>query len=851
MSKTISLLKKHGLLATTAAAGLAVAAYASPSQAAEAAASPSAAEGTLGEVVVTARKVEESVQRVPVSVSVATSVQLREANVKDLRQLENISPGITIRENTADFLGSLIQIRGQGSALTTLLGDSSVGTYIDGVYIPRVSGLELLLADPDEVSRVEVLRGPQGTLFGRNTTGGAINVVTKSPNQSLGAYADVQVGNLHTVTYSLGANIPLADGAALRLSTLQEDRGGYATDSTGQKLGDIHAGVYKARLTVNPGGKFSFDLSALYQHAETHGPPYKLKELCGDPGVTCSALASPNGPIIGGLFTNYVATLPTAFGGLGLPAGCRTAAEGSPTCPTGSNAASKFAQAAQILRGYIGGDPFAVGGADNRETAGELGVVSLQGSYRFSDWLTVKSISGFVHGSRSSAIDFDGTPYELLNVATPNRSTTLSQEFQFTGSHGPISYIGGLYISRETGEDRSLSAAQVNPAATLLWTNSDAQVTNISKAVYGQATWQVTSNIRFTGGLRYTEESRENIARNHTGPSQDAGLDAPIVSITPGSPPTAVPAAPFTVCSLPVADLDNPAVCKATFKISYSNVSWLASVDWQVLANTMLYAKASTGFKAGGEQAAGNNVPASFTPFLPETSLAYETGVKSTFLDGRARINAAVWLTDYSNIQRNIIIPNGLGGVANVLQNAAKARLYGSEVEGTLIPVKGLTLTASVSYFHGEYLQYHNGNVDLTSQPYALSNGGFPDWTYTLGARYVVPTKTGDLSLALNFYHQSKSVAFNQALTATGTVCCTVRANPALTEYSPAFNDLSARISLNIDAWDATVALFGSNLTNEVVFQPASDQASLGYRAYIPEPPRTFGIEFKKRFGGG
>lgn len=852
----IASMSKRGLLATTGlAAGLAWVAVVIPGQAFAADPQPpepvTAATG-VGEVIVTARRVEESAQRVPISVSVASKVQLINADVKDLRQLEDIAPGLTIRENTADFLGSLIQIRGQGSALTTLVGDSSVGTYYNGVYIPRVSGLSLLLADPNEISRVEVLRGPQGTLFGRNTTGGAISVVTQSPSPGFGAYGDVQVGNLDTTQEAVGVNVPLGDGAALRLSALRRDEGGYITDSTGQRLGDEHATVVQMRFTANPNDRFSFDLSGMFQQAMTHGPGYKLEQLCGEPGVNCPAANTPNGPVVGGLFAEYVATLPVAYGGLGLPAGCKTAAEGTAACPAGSNAAATFARATSILQGYASGSPYQTGGAFDAPATDQLGVVSMQASYKLSDLLTLKSITGFVRGTRQSFIDFDGTPYQLLDVETPNWSNTFSEEFQAFGSYWHFNYIGGLYSSVEEGEDQSLSAAQVNPAAAVInWTDSDAQVTNISDAVFGQATWQVTPTIRLTGGLRYTYESRANIARNHTGPGTEPTQSIPIVSITPGNPPTPVPAAPYTACSLPVIYLDSPTICEAHFKIHYSNLSWLASADWQVASSTMLYAKVSTGFKAGGEQAAGNTVPASFTPFLPEQSLAYEGGVKSTFWDNRARVNADVWLTDYTNIQRNIIIPNGLGGVANVLQNAARARLYGSEVEGTLIPVEHLTLTTSISYFHGEYLKYINGNINLTPQPFALSNGGFPSWTYSIGATYKIPMDSGDLSFAVNLYHQTRAVAFTQALTATSTICCSITANPALTEYTPGFDDLTARIAFDIRSWDATIAIFGSNLTNAVVLEPASDQATLGFRAVIPEPPRTFGIEFSKRFGAG
>jgi iron complex outermembrane receptor protein len=296
----------------------------------------------------------------------------------------------------------------------------------------------------------------------------------------------------------------------------------------------------------------------------------------------------------------------------------------------------------------------------------------------------------------------------------------------------------------------------------------------------------------------------------------------------------------------------SPGRCEALFKAKYSNTSWLLSADYKITRDALVYAKVSTGYRAGSHQTNGNSNPASFTPADPEKALQYEVGVKATFLDGRARINAAAFYTDYKDIIRSIIavVPNTTPlQTTSVFQTAAKATIKGGEVEATFIPVDGLTLTSSVGYVHGKYDSYPEANLDRRDQPFSIGAGAIPRWTYSLGARYEHPTDFGRWTASATYSYRGKTFAFAQPLTpnpAPGAPIVVARAD--LAERFGGFEDLSGRLSLDVDAWDATFAVYGANLTDKRVCLPNTDLVAFGFRNCAAQAPRTYGVAVAKRF---
>lgn len=766
---------------------------------------------TVGEVVVTARRVEENLQSIPVSVSVANGERLEQANISDIRDLQTITPGLAISNPVGDPTGGVIAIRGQFQADTLLTTDGSTGVYVDGAYIPRGSGLRSILGNTDEIERVEVLRGPQGTLFGRNTTGGALNIVTKAPNADFGGYVGGS-GASHGFYEVLGGlNIPLGEGAGLRISAQHSESDGYGKDGLGRALHATETDYFHFRLRLEPSDQLVADFSGTYQNYESSGEAIKLFGLCGLPGSGCTnAIPGGNGTF-------------AVIAGLGLP-----------LIP------ANFPTGIGTFASYASGDPFSSGATQNGPNSAE--VLNFVGTvaYEFNDMLSAKSVSSYTKVDRTETLDLDGTPFNILTPTLPQSYEFYSQEFQLIRAGERLDYVLGVYVSREEGTDGSIQYAlpAINPANPVL---TDGSVVNASSAIFGQLNYQITDRLTFTGGLRYTTEDKRLVSRNHTGGVPQMGIILPVIGPPLPGQSAGVTAA-GTTCAVPYVDQDSPTQCQATYDASFSDVSWLFSLDYQLNEDTLLYGKVSKGFRGGGQNLRGTANQGTFEAFEPETAIQYETGLKTTFLDQRARLNLSLWYTDYSDIQRSRIFssPSGTG---TQVSNAASAQLWGGELEGVLVPVDNLTLTTAVAYFKGEYEEWEDGDLDRSPTPF-----GFPEWTFYLGANYKVPLESGQLAFQVDYRWQDESVLFTENRTPGVGACCTQTINPANTLYQDAYSIWNARISLRLDRFDTELALFGRNLSDELYYNSGVDLAALGHRVVTYAEPRVIGFEVKKRF---
>jgi TonB dependent receptor len=342
-------------------------------------------------------------------------------------------------------------------------------------------------------------------------------------------------------------------------------------------------------------------------------------------------------------------------------------------------------------------------------------------------------------------------------------------------------------------------------------------VHNKSIAGYGQLTYTLTDTLSVTGGLRYSEDKKRLDSR----------------STVAGS------------CAVPVALRNNSDVaCSALFKRTDSAVSYTASVNYKPDQDILLYAKTSRGFRGGGFNLRGTS-PLSYTPFNPETVTDYEVGFKSELLDRRIRFNAAAFRSNYTNIQRSAIVPNGSGGTASVVSNAASARINGLEAELTFIPVKGLLLSGGLGITDVKYRAFPATCVfpggpasgtpcDRSGEPFE----GVPKTTWNVSGQYSLPVANGDLNFRLDYSHQSR-VAF-QAITYTQT--------PNLTPFvtQRAYGLLNGRISWSMAPDEGlTVAVYARNITKEKYFAGILDfvNGGLGYIEGQPGVPRRYGVE--------
>lgn len=744
-------------------------------------------------IIVTARKVEEDIQDVPVAISAFSGSDLAEIGVVDMRELTRFVPGLTITTASGEPSAINVNVRGQSQADILLTTDASVGIYIDGVNVPRTFAISPGLLD---LQRVEVLKGPQGTLYGRNTTGGAVGLYTRAPNmQELGGFLSVNAGEYGLRDISGAVDLPIVkDTFAARFLARNIQSDGYGRDGVGRKLGSQDTSYYRVNFQWQATPDLKVELMADRTDVATDGIVSRVVSLNGFPPRP--GLPAP---------TNVLFAIAAESGLLTF----------NPQDPANQGLLlAAFAQAQQIWENSISQN-MGLGYHDSNATFPqgsqvESDSVALNITYDLSDAWQVKSTTGYRKLDRLNALDMDVTPFAILHPTLFTNSEFWSQEFQLAYGGDRLNSIVGLYTSHEDGTDGSttFALAAINP------NNPNRQrgdVTNESFAIYGQANYAMTDRLNLTGGLRWTEENKKLVSRNSVGPT--------------GS----------IACNVPPALLDQPGVCAATIKNKFSDWSYLLSADYAVSDTIMVYAKTARGFRGGGQNLRGTAAAASFDPFDPEIATDYEIGIKAETSDGRVRVNAAAYTTDYEGIQRSVVFvdPDSAAVVSSV-RNAAEATISGFEVEAWAALTDRFSVNGTLGYIDAGYDKFADATGDLSDTPFDV-----PEWAYSVGARYNQPMSFGQLVARLDYSWRDDVVIRPPA-----------RNDADFTQK--AYGLLSARIQLDFDAWDASLAIYGKNLTDEEYLTGGVDfDSSLGWNLGFMGPPRVYGIEFVKRFGGG
>ena len=728
-----------------------------------------------GVILVTARKVSENLQDVPLAVTAVSGLDMERAAVTEITDVTRTVPNVYFTQSPSNPTSLTLAIRGQQQNDILLTVDPSVGIYIDGLYYPRTHGLRSALVD---VARVEVLRGPQGTLYGRNTTGGALSIISNDPTDEFGGSIRAGYGNYNAWEVAGIVNAPLSDSAGLRLVAQHREHDGYGRNFAGEDLADENSTYLRGKLRWELTDTVTATFTGSYNHMRSAGPITKL-----------SGLAAPAAP---GAAPGGVATLQVAAE-LGL----------LPFTPDNLN------QAADAFAAFIGGDPYQSGNLGDTSSRIEGYSLGLTLDAELSDTLMLRSITGYQHMVRENNSDADGTPFDILYATrlTPF-DEYISQELQLLGDHDRFSWVAGLYYGREKGHELSpseslLFLSSTNPSIT------DADVENVSYAIFAQGTYEITDALRLTLGGRYSWDERELVSRNSA-----AGL-------------CGVPAPGVEVAVAGSADTQ----CPRTFSADFSDPSWLASLDYDVTEDILVYAKYARGYRSGGLNIRGRNTAVLFSPFDAETVTEYEVGFKTDLLDRMLQFNVAAFYDDYNNIQRSSSVATG-AGPQTFVNNAAEGTIQGIEVEATLRPTRNFTLQASGGHIDAEYDSFVTATGDRTAEGF-----GIPSWTGSLSATYVHPLDIGDLTFHADTTYRSS-----------------VELVPSATSLDQLTQDgyalVNARIALNIEDLGVEVAIFGRNLTDHVYYEAASNlEDILGYNYLITGTPRTYGFSITKRFG--
>lgn len=769
----------------------------------------------LEEIVVTARKREEHLQNTPMSVSAFSAHELTHRQITATDQLGEITPGLTFdayAPASGSNASSQIFIRGIGQADFTAVTDPGVGLYVDGVYYARSIGNTLDFLD---LERIEILRGPQGTLFGRNTIGGAIVLHTARPQDHFAADIRVTTGSDKLRQIKATVNQPVSDTLLSKFSISQRKRDGYVhrvqwpdrqidaipAPTDGIDLGNDDRLNVRTSLLWHATDNLNFYLSADYSHEDENGAPYTSLGL------------NPYQPFV--FITNHIEN-GLAFGGncpLMPPPAPPTAGDGTSTNPRCIN------------NSYQRNKHQSEGTAEVASNLERWGL-SLETNWTVLPWLSAKSITAYRDTDAYAARDGDGTPYRILHTQGRFKHHQFSQELQFDGSYHALNWLLGLYYFQEKATDASPVQMPLHAIGSIV---SGGEVNNSNHALFGQVNYHINDQWVLTGGLRYSNE-RKRFApyswadgfylQGGAGSTKVRYHDCPTGSETGCN---GIAGRLFTQ-----GDRLLPAAEK---RRRFDHWSPAINLSYFKNDNLMFYGSFSEGFKSGGfDQRYNRAFPNGPTSFNPETASSYEAGIKSAWLDNTLRLNIATFFTDYKAIQ--IIVREGF---APVTHNAGKAEITGFELESTWLPTPSWVVQTGIGYINAKYTHLSEGAIKAGLVDNAEFNQT-PQWSANTSAAYTTAIgNKGRLDTRLEWSYTGST--FNDALN-----------QPEF--YADSYQLLNASVTfISADSpWQITLA--GKNLGDKLylVTGAGGHAAATGYAEGIYSRGRQWSLSAQYHF---
>ncbi|MFT5575671.1 MAG: iron complex outermembrane receptor protein [Bermanella sp.] len=805
----------------------------------------------LEEIIVTARRQVENLQTTPVAVSALSASILEEAGISTITDVKQVVPSLQI--TTSGGKVPTVYIRGVGQRADRADLDPGVGQYLNGIFIPRTDSA---LLDAVDVASIQVLRGPQGTLFGKNSTGGAMLISTVRPDPlDSEATLSGKLGQYGRQDLKLSLNSPLLDNrGAVRISLLSKQYDGYLKNpNTGDRYGDENRLAATVRLLFDINDNLSSDLFAFWTKQDENSA-----------ALTCR-FQSDNNVLMGS------AVLPGQNQFVSIAERCKTAEQLASSYkvlnnPEESSIQMESTMLALTLNGQIG----------------ELDVESISAwSHQYSieryedqDGVDMNIIS------QSGPLLFDRMRASGISVPDEDRHQ-YSQEFKLTGSSddAQFDYTMGVFGAYETlknnprargigpegmfGLDAAalvgvLSGFAINAPANsgivplVLPQNLVSDLTNISVAAFSQINWNAREWLQLTAGLRYTTEDKTrstlvyqtdysryaellNARLRERGSAAntshlDGGIYSPIAAndfhLLGPKPPTLV------LEPAPIAAKSQKRFSQVTPAFTATFLATDALLESFALNSGMMYFTASKGFKAGGLDLRGTDIQ----PFEAELVNNLEVGLKVDAADSRIRANAALYRMDYNDIQVTVAEAAGLTPI-NYLTNAGQALIQGAELELTLA-LERWQFHFAAGYTDADYLDYTvgttEGDEDRSNEPFPL----VPKTTASLSMQYRIPTSAGTLTPRL-FYYWRDEIYTGQDGDGSLFDSTTIAAQGVL---GFRLNYLSPSENLRLTA-------YVDNVTNAFYYGGGFGiSGSYGAVLHAVAPPRHYGVEFQYRF---
>jgi len=774
----------------------------------------------LEEVVVTAQKREQSANDVGIAISTFTGEQIRELGILSIDDIAMYTPGVTVNETAATGV-PLYTIRGVGFQDYSTAASSTVGIYFDEVAMPYAVMTRGLLFDTD---RIEILKGPQGDLYGRNTTAGQINFISRAPTEEFSAGITASYGRFEAIDVEGYVSGSLSDNTRARLAArvVQSGEGWQKSTVGDDELGEDDVMAIRGTVVSDLTDDFTAKLMVSYvddQSDNTANTAYD-GSLIG-----LNSFIAPYLPL-----DQYVIPGNPNFG------------ETPPWYAVGENGRAGWTNS---YTSDITGRTFDLRPQRDNQTIN----IALR-----MDWdigsATLTSITGYSDFQREEANDWDGGFYNDSSNINTTDLEVFSQELRLSGESDRLNWVVGLYYSQDDMDEYyhyfmsdsvygrgsipfGVGLFAPNPILEL---DTKYQQETKSAAIFGHVEYDLTDTLTLIAGARYTNETRDWQGCTFVADDGSLGVFLNNVFGLWGSPFERGPGDCGTIADIGGLDLNFPVY---TDSIDTSRPTGKIGLDWNPSEDVLVYGSISNGFKSGGFNGANSNTTTQLIPYEEEVLTAYEIGTKATLADGTMQLNGAVFYYDYEDKQEQDAAVTLVGNISG-LTNVDESEIYGAEIELTWQPTDGLTLAFNGAWLESEVKEWQAvdratsswpGNInyyDASGQELAMT----PDFSYTVFARYETPI-TNSLMLDV-------SADYNQ----TGETTGGPRPEDATEDYGVA----NARIGIGSNGGEWRVMAWVRNLTDEDYY-PSAYGGGNGPYVRTWGMPRTYGVTFSYAIG--
>ncbi len=746
-----------------------------------------AEEGVIEEIIVTAQKREQALQDTPVSVTAFTGRTIEDLGFRQSVDITAQTPNFNVGYPNGDTGVPAMFIRGVGLNDFAVLNQGPIASYVDEVYVSSNAAQIFQLLD---VERVEVLRGPQGTLYGRNATGGAVNYYSRRPGEEWNGWGRASLGDWSSTKFEGAVGGPITDSLGVRAAVLKTDSDGWLENRfTGNSQQGVDELAWRLLFEFTPGDSFDALLSihggetksdsVQYRHLGTWPQAFWFSDNCSNSDITALNCVDVVGYTEQSDFTN-------AFTG----------------------------EESQAVPGYNEGN---YDFESNNDTS--FYGLSLNMNLDVGNDIVLTSITAYDEVDDARPEETDAGPADVLTGVLGVEQETFSQEFRISQQKSSWNWLAGIYYLKDEADDKTsfdllrllrpgfvgvddpaicgMLVPAGNPTGfcppeSVFEQLSGTEQKIESFAVYGDASFDLSEAWRLSVGLRYSDEEVTHAAAFY--------YDEPAAG--------------------------NPLITSSDDKTSFDNISGRAVIDWRASDDLLLYGSISTGFKAGGIQ---STTDGSF-PYDEEELISYEAGFKWTASGGKLQFNGSVFFYDYSDLQVFQFVNVGNPPTPlSLLTNASDAETTGAEFELQWLPLENLMINMGLGLLDAEYKDFVDdfGN-DFSGNQITLA----PDLNFNGLAQYDIPVSFGTFTLQLDWSYQDK--VYFDALN-----------NELLSQDSYwLWNGRVAWTSTD-DQWE--LAVWGRNLGDKEYLSYAFDLSFFGFQEQMLGTPQMFGVELTYR----